>query len=161
MQGRLSAHRVASRLHWQIDLISMQVRSIRPFPPFGTCRATVAAESLCIAQERGMLHTFYRQELLDLAWSEPTRTIAKRWGFRISVWRRPAGGRTCSCRRGVLGEARGRQDSEKAATAAARSYRLGPGSLELGTLSVERDFKTGRSGHPTPPSLSLGLPRLT
>jgi hypothetical protein len=28
-----------------------------------------------------MLHTFYRQELFDLVWSEPTRTIAKRWGI--------------------------------------------------------------------------------
>ena len=28
-----------------------------------------------------MLHTFYRQELFDLVWSEPTRTIAKRLGI--------------------------------------------------------------------------------
>jgi hypothetical protein len=49
--------------------------------PFGSCRATVAAESLCFAQERGMLHTFYRQDPFDLVWSEPTRTIAKRLGI--------------------------------------------------------------------------------
>ena len=28
-----------------------------------------------------MLHTFYRQDLFDLVWSEPTRTIAKRLGI--------------------------------------------------------------------------------
>ena len=28
-----------------------------------------------------MLHTFYRQELFDLVWSEPTRTIARRVGI--------------------------------------------------------------------------------
>ena len=27
-----------------------------------------------------MLHTFYRQDLFDLVWSEATRTIAKRLG---------------------------------------------------------------------------------
>ena len=28
-----------------------------------------------------MSHTFTRQELFDLVWSEPTRTIAKRYGI--------------------------------------------------------------------------------
>jgi hypothetical protein len=69
-----------------------------------------------------MLHTFFGQELFDLVWSEPTRTIAKRLGISDV-------GLAKACRRADL---------------------LLPPRSEIGrphstTLSVKRDFKT-RSG---------------
>ncbi len=88
-----------------------------------------------------MSHTFSRQELFDLVWSEPTRTIAKGPGISDV-------GLAKACRRAdllfatswALGETRSRPKSKQTATAApnsgdVRPNRLGSGPLELGTRS--------------------------
>ena len=59
----------------QLRIMSFSVRSVESAVLFRVVK------SLFFAQERGMLHTFYRQNLFDLVWSEPIRMIAKRLGI--------------------------------------------------------------------------------
>ena len=87
-----------------------------------------------------MLHTFYRQDLFDLVWSEPTRTIAKRLGISDV-------GLAKACRRAeLLLPPRGYWAKLVAGKTVKRPQqprrgpdvgpdRLGPGPLELGTRS--------------------------
>ena len=88
-----------------------------------------------------MLHTFFRQELFDLVWSEPTRTIAKRLGISDV-------GLAKACRRADLllpprgywaklaaGKTVKKPQLPRRGPGMSEPDRLGPGPLELGTRS--------------------------
>ena len=59
---------------------------------------------LCLAKERALSQTFFRQELFDLVWSEPTRTVAKRLGISDVGGAKVADGLTCRCHRVGIGQ---------------------------------------------------------